>query len=188
MDDVPGRIDRAANPPGKPKLPQVGPAFLTQEDAAYWAHRKIPLKPDREYGSVILQRPDGGFVATVPIAGEVTRFDFGTVIEVDAKGSYVHPNGYKCVANLHCHAALHDKIREHNPKWDELLVRLFISFFLISILWLMWLHGISFPPPTSPVPTGRCSSIPPAARALSTVTTFGVGRVRPPAIRWVPMT
>ncbi|MEG2390689.1 MAG: DUF4329 domain-containing protein [Pseudomonas sp.] len=129
MDDVPGRIDRAANPPGKPKLPQVGPAFLTQEDAAYWAHRKIPLKPDREYGSVILQRPDGGFVATVPIAGEVTRFDFGTVIEVDAKGSYVHPNGYKCVANLHCHAALHDKIREHNPKWDELLVRLFISFF-----------------------------------------------------------
>jgi hypothetical protein len=125
MNDVSG----PAKPSRKFRLPTLSPAFLTEEDAAYWVHNRIPLKPDREYGSVILLRPDGRFVATVPIPGEVTRFDFGTIIEVDAAGQYVHPRGYKCVANLHCHAPLYEEVRKANPRQDERLTRLFINFF-----------------------------------------------------------
>ncbi|MBC8997098.1 DUF4329 domain-containing protein [Pseudomonas sp. N40(2020)] len=129
MSDVSGRNGRAARPPGQPRLQQLSLAFLTEEDAAHWVHSRIPDKPDKEYGSVILLRPDGKFVATKPIPGQVTRFDFGTIIEVDANGNYVHPQGYRCVANVHCHAALYDHIRQANPTWDELHVRLFINFF-----------------------------------------------------------
>ncbi|WP_160055430.1 DUF4329 domain-containing protein [Pseudomonas sp. R84] len=129
MNDVSGQTGRAAKPSRKFRLPSLSPAFLTEEDAAYWVHTRIPLKPDREYGSVILLRPDGRFVATVPIPGEVTRFDFGTIIEVDAAGQYVHPRGYRCVANLHCHAPLYEDVRKNNPRQDERLVRLFINFF-----------------------------------------------------------
>ncbi|MCP1474216.1 hypothetical protein ABIA54_001697 [Pseudomonas sp. EB276 TE3739] len=129
MNDVSGRTERAAKPSGKTRLPPLSPGFLKEEDAAFWAHTRIPLKPDREYGSVILRRPDGRYVATSPIPGQVTRFDFGTLIEVDASGNYVHPSGYRCVANVHCHAPLHDHVRAANPRWDELLIRLFISFF-----------------------------------------------------------
>ncbi|CAI8932023.1 DUF3536 domain-containing protein [Pseudomonas sp. IT-347P] len=129
MNDVSGRTERAGKTSGRTRLPPLSPGFLKQEDAAYWVHTRIPRNPDREYGSVILLRPDGRYVATSPIPGQVTRFDFGTLIEVDASGNYVHPSGYRCVASVHCHAPLHDRVRASNPRWSEQLVRLFISFF-----------------------------------------------------------
>jgi hypothetical protein len=129
MNDVSGQTRRTAMPSRKFRMPPLSPAFLTEEDAAYWVHNRIPLKPEREYGSVILLRPDGRFVASSPIPGEVTRFDFGSIIEVDASGNYVHPLGYKCVANLHCHAPLYEEASKANPRQDEKLLRLFINFF-----------------------------------------------------------
>jgi hypothetical protein len=129
MNEVPGRTGRAASAFGKPRLPRLSPAFVTEEDAAYWAHTQIPVKPDREYGSVIMLRPDGLFVATEPVSGSVDRFDFGTIIEVDARGSYVQPQGYRCVANLHNHAPLYKEVRNANPGVDEFHLRLFINFF-----------------------------------------------------------
>jgi hypothetical protein len=129
MNDVSGQTGRTGVPSRNFRMPSLSPAFLTEEDAAYWVHNRIPLKTDREYGSVILLRPDGRFVATSPIPGEVTRFDFGTIIEVDAAGHYVHPRGYKCVANLHCHAPLYEEVRKANPRQDERMIRLFINFF-----------------------------------------------------------
>lgn len=129
MNDVSGQTGRTGIPSRKFRMPSLSPAFLTEEDAAYWVHSRIPLKTDREYGSVILLRPDGRFVATSPIPGEVTRFDFGTIIEVDAAGHYVHPRGYKCVANLHCHAPLYEEVRKANPRQEERLIRLFINCF-----------------------------------------------------------
>ena len=115
--------------PRKAKMPRLSPSFLTQEDAAYWVHSKIPDKPDKEYGSVIVRLPDGLFAATQPVPGQVNRFDFSTLIEVDASGKYVQPKGYTCVANVHSHPPAHDQIRNANPGQDELTLRLFISFF-----------------------------------------------------------
>ncbi|AZZ74148.1 hypothetical protein CCX46_03020 [Pseudomonas sp. RU47] len=129
MNDVSGRSGRAARTSAKFKLPPLSPAFLTEEDAAYWAHTRIARKSDKEYGSVILLRPDGKFVVTSPIAGEPTRFDFGSLLEIDAAGMMLHPLGYRCVASLHSHPPLHDEFRKDNPRQDERLVRLFISFF-----------------------------------------------------------
>ncbi|WP_332765108.1 DUF4329 domain-containing protein [Pseudomonas koreensis] len=107
----------------------MSPAFLTEEDAAYWVHTRIALNADKEYGSVILLRPDGKFVATSPIAGESTSFDFGSILQTDSTGAMLHPLGYRCIASVHSHPSIHDQVREANPNQHERLVRLFISFF-----------------------------------------------------------
>ncbi len=72
MSDVSGRSGRTASP-AKKRLLTLSTAFLTQEDAAYWVHSRIPLGSDREHGSVILLRPDGKFVATAPVPGDGAR-------------------------------------------------------------------------------------------------------------------
>ena len=129
MSDVPRRETRAALPLPKASLPKLSPSFLTEEDAACWVHGQIPATAQREYGSVILRLPDGAFVATTPVPGEVNRFDFRTIIALDERGNYVHPQGYVCVANVHSHPPAHDKVREANPGQDEATLRIFLNFF-----------------------------------------------------------
>lgn len=129
MNDMSGREIRAAVPPPKASLPKLSPGFLTEEDAAFWAHSRIPANRDREYGSVIVQLPDGEFAATTPVGGGVNTFDFRTILNVDAHGGYVHPQGYTCVANVHSHPPAHDKVREANSGQDEVTLRFFINFF-----------------------------------------------------------
>lgn len=129
MSHVSGRSGRTASSSATFKLPPLSPAFLTEEDAAYWVHTRIPLNPDKEYGSVILLRPDGKFLATSPIAGEATRFDFGTIVQTDALGGMLHPLGYRCIASVHSHPPLHDQFRNGNRRQDETLLRLFMSFY-----------------------------------------------------------
>ena len=129
MNDVSDRSGRAAMFPAKVKLPPLSPGFLTEEDAAYWVHTRVPLDSDREYESAILLRPDGRFVATLPIAGEATSFDFGAIIATDALGAMLHPPGYRCIANVHSHPALHGQVRNAHLRQDEMLVRLFIGFY-----------------------------------------------------------
>ncbi|WP_275407422.1 DUF4329 domain-containing protein [Pseudomonas granadensis] len=128
MSDVSGRSGRAASP-AKKRLPTLSPAFLTQEDAAYWVHSRIPLGSDREHGSVILLRPDGKFVATAPVPGGVSSFDLSTIVELDAPGSLVPPKGYTFVANIHSHPPRHDVFRKLYPDLDEMNLRLFVNFF-----------------------------------------------------------
>jgi len=129
MSDVSGRSGRAASSTETFKLPPLSPAFLGEEDAAYWVHTRIPLRADKEYGSVILLRPDGKFVATSPIAGEATSFDFGAILQTDTTGAMLHPLGYRCIASVHSHPSIHAQVREANSRQHESLVRLFISFF-----------------------------------------------------------
>ncbi|WP_409315677.1 DUF4329 domain-containing protein [Pseudomonas sp. KCJK9016] len=129
MNDVSSRDTRAAVPPQKARLPKLSPIFLTEEDAAYWVHNQIPRGADREYGSVILRLPEGEFAASKPLPGEVNRFDFRTIIDVDSKGNYVHPRDYTCVANVHSHPPAYDMVRKANPGQDEASVRLFLNFF-----------------------------------------------------------
>lgn len=129
MNDMSGREVRAAVLPSKTRLPKLSPGFLTEEDAAYWVHGQIPANADREYGSVIVQLPDGDFAATQPVQGEVNTFDFRTILDTDANGNYVHPAGYTCVANVHSHPPALDKVRAANPGQDEITLRLFLNFF-----------------------------------------------------------
>lgn len=129
MNDMSGRVIRAAVPASKARFPKLSPGFLTEEDAAYWVHSQIPANADREYGSVIVQLPDGDFAATQPVEGEVNTFDFRTILDTDPNGNYVHPQGYTCVANVHSHPPAHDKVRAANPRQDEVTLRLFINFF-----------------------------------------------------------
>ncbi len=127
---VPSR--RAATESRKSRLPPLSPPFLSEEDAAYWVHTRIPPKPEMEYGSVILLRPDGKFVATSPIPGEAATFDLSTIIDFDALGELEPPKGYRFAANIHSHAALHDVVGEAYPELDEMNLRLFINFFSSS--------------------------------------------------------
>ncbi|MGY2342509.1 DUF4329 domain-containing protein [Pseudomonas sp. SDO5532_S415] len=129
MNDMSGREVRAAVLPSKTRFPKLSPGFLTEEDAAYWVHGQIPANADREYGSVIVQLPDGDFAATQPVQGEVNTFDFRTILDTDANGNYVHPAGYTCVANVHSHPPALDKVRAANPGQDEVTLRLFLNFF-----------------------------------------------------------
>ncbi len=107
MSHVSGQSGRTASSSATFKLPPLSPAFLTEEDAAYWVHTRIPLNPDKEYGSVILLRPDGKLLATSPIAGQATGFDFGTIVQTDVLGGMLHPLGYRCVASVHSHPPIH---------------------------------------------------------------------------------
>lgn len=129
MNDMSGRPGLAAPASRKSRVPQLSPPFLSEEDAAYWVHMRIPLKPKREYGSLILLRPDGKYVASSPVAGATDTFEFSSIIDFDASGDLEPPGGYRFVATLHSHVALHDDVAEQYPELDELGVRLFVNFF-----------------------------------------------------------
>ncbi|MGX9865794.1 DUF4329 domain-containing protein [Pseudomonas moraviensis] len=132
MNDVPGRPGLAATHTGKSRLPPLSPAFLSEEDAAYWVHTRLPRKPDREYGSVILRRPDGKFVATAPTPGDATSFDLSTVLDLGISGYWQAPSGYRFVAHLHSHVALYDVVSAAWPELDERRRRLFVNFFSLK--------------------------------------------------------
>ena len=99
------RVKRTANI--TVKLPALSPPFISADDAAWFAHEAIGNKKDREYGGAILQREDGRFFATRPIAGKTVSFDFETLMSTDAQGNFVHPAGFKCYAFYHSHPDSH---------------------------------------------------------------------------------
>jgi hypothetical protein len=129
MNDMSDRSGRATAPSRKSKLPPLSPAFLSEDDAAYWVHTRIPLKAKTEYGSMILLRPDGKFVASSPVPGDATTFDMSILIDFDASGDLQPPAGYRFAANVHSHVALHAEVGEAYPELDEMGLRLFVNFF-----------------------------------------------------------
>ncbi|WP_277760411.1 DUF4329 domain-containing protein [Pseudomonas sp. A34-9] len=129
MTDVSGRFGRAPLPSRKSKVPPLSPPFLTDEDAAYWVHNRIPANADREYGSVILLRDDGHFFASSPVPGEETSFDLGTIIDFDTLGFPAPPDGYRFAANVHSHPPIYDEMRRSYPSLDDMNLRLFINLF-----------------------------------------------------------
>lgn len=66
MDDTQS-LDSSALP-HKP-LPPLSAAFISADDAAYWAHEQIGSKRDREYGGAILKY-ENRYFATTPVPGE----------------------------------------------------------------------------------------------------------------------
>lgn len=111
-------------------LPSVGPAFVSMDDAARYAHGKIGNRRDIEYGGVILENlADGYFYATEPLAGARNSFDPWTVLKVDSAGKYLHPEGYRCVADYHSHPDMFDEFEANNPTFSDRQVRALNSFF-----------------------------------------------------------
>jgi hypothetical protein len=119
MDNLLNRIE----------LPALGPPFISADDAARFAHEAIGDKRDREYGGLILQREDGRFVATRPVAGEQMHFDFKKLLAMDAQGNFLHPAGYTCQALYHSHPAGHAEVKKNNPGLSDDQVALVVSFY-----------------------------------------------------------
>lgn len=114
---------------GAARLPPLSAAFVHEADAAYWAHRKIGARRDREYGGVIVKNPDGLYFATEPVPGDAMQFDLFKVLAVSPEGYYQHPRGYTCVASYHSHPSQHERIEQRNRSFDTRMVKAFLGFF-----------------------------------------------------------
>ncbi len=111
-------------------LPALGPAFISMDDAARYAHAQIGKRRDMEYGGVILEgEEDGYFYATEPIAGGRNFFDHWSVLKVDSEGKYMQPEGYRCVADYHSHPDMFDEFEANYPEFSDRQVRALNSFF-----------------------------------------------------------
>ena len=83
-------------------LPPLSAAFISADDAAYWAHEQIGSRRDREYGGAILKYQSRYF-ATTPIAGKTSAFTLNDVFSLGDDGKLVLPPGYACAAIYHSH-------------------------------------------------------------------------------------
>jgi hypothetical protein len=101
-----GQLEKQSHeqpPTTAPVLPPVSQPFICEDDAANWFHQHERVT-DRESGSLILQRPDGKFVATTPIQDETNTFDFERLLSYDRVTQVIsHPAGYLCVGVCHSH-------------------------------------------------------------------------------------
>lgn len=109
-------------------LPPLSPPFIREEDAAYWAHRQIGAKREKEYGGVILSA-DNRFYATTPIVGKELTFSLRTVLNVDAQHRLLAPPGYALVAFYHSHPASHELVQQTNPGLPNQYIKPHINFF-----------------------------------------------------------
>ncbi|CRM62232.1 DUF4329 domain-containing protein [Pseudomonas sp. 58 R 3] len=134
------REERAASSNrGTTRLPAVSPGFINEADAAYWAHKKIGARRDKEYGGVILRKYTGRYHATEPVPGKGLQFDLREVLTVSADGQFEQPKGYTCVASYHSHPADHELTQKANPNFDSKTVKAFLSFFSDGDFW----HGVN---------------------------------------------
>ncbi|NWA00082.1 hypothetical protein [Pseudomonas gingeri] len=75
--------------------PELGPVFLSADDAARHAQQIIQGGTDKELGGLIFQREDGTFVATLPTSGSGSRFDSESLYPVTASGIADFPPGHR---------------------------------------------------------------------------------------------
>lgn len=127
-------------PSTAPVLPSVSQPFISVDAAAYWLHQH-ERQNDREYGALILQRPDGKFVATTPMQGEATSFDFERLLPFDQQTQTIsHPAGYRCVGSYHSHPEYAEQIARTYPSYSEDQVKLYIALPSINDLALTFRH------------------------------------------------
>ncbi|AZE82019.1 hypothetical protein C4J98_0578 [Pseudomonas orientalis] len=119
-----------ADPKPDVELPPVGPGFVSMDDAARYAHEQIGSQRDVEYGGVILQSlADELFYATDPVEGGENYFDMTTVLNRDSNRQYVHPEGYRCVAEYHSHPDLFDRYKANHPDFSDRRIKALNSFY-----------------------------------------------------------
>ena len=123
-------LEQLANPPleqppsAAPVLPPVSPPFISEDDAAFWVHQHERVS-DREYGALILRRPDGKFVATTPLKGEASSFDIERLLAYDRQTRTItHPAGFICVGTYHSHPDSAERFARAYPRYNEYQVKL----------------------------------------------------------------
>ncbi|MGY2235721.1 hypothetical protein ACW9ID_11920 [Pseudomonas gingeri] len=92
-------------------LPELGPIFLSADDAARHAQQIIQGGTDKELGGLIFQREDGSFVATLPTSGSGSRFDSESLYPVTETGIADFPPGHRLHALYRANISL-SAIRE----------------------------------------------------------------------------
>jgi hypothetical protein len=108
-----------------PVLPPVSQPFICVDDAALWLHQHERVS-DREYGALLLQRPDGNYVATTPLTGETNTFDLERLLAYDRQTRTItHPAGYLCVGRYHSHPEYAEQTARAHPRYSEDQVKLF---------------------------------------------------------------
>ncbi|MHC8346166.1 hypothetical protein [Pseudomonas sp. RT6P73] len=119
--------------PSKPgeaaRFPALGPSFISADDAAYWVHRQIGARRDRAYGGVIVQRGDGKFQPTLPVAGRMGHFDFDSMLSTGTSGELFTPIGYSGAAYYLSHSASHAEVLRTHPRWTGEQIKLSLGFF-----------------------------------------------------------
>jgi hypothetical protein len=123
-------------------LPVSGPAFISVDDAAYWAHQQMGIHRDATHGGVILRRRDGKFVPAVPQADWSSWA--GEFAVVNTGSGYVpfFPEGFTCAASFFAPAADHDEVQRLHPDWSAEQVKLSLGFFSRSRL-LGYLNNVN---------------------------------------------
>jgi len=76
-------------------LPELGPAFLSADDAARDAQAIIHGGSDKEFGGLIFQREDATFVATRPTTGDTARFKSDSLYPMTETGLVKFPEGHR---------------------------------------------------------------------------------------------
>lgn len=111
-------------------FPALGPSFISVDDAAYWVHRQIGAHRADPYGGVILERYDGKFVPTLPVAGRRVFFDFHAFLSTGTTSrQQFEPQGFTGVAYYLSCAADHGLIQKQYPHWTTEQIKLYLGFF-----------------------------------------------------------
>ncbi|OYQ18364.1 hypothetical protein B7L09_14265 [Pseudomonas mandelii] len=123
----------STSPPSAPRktttFPAFGPTFISADDAAYWVHRHIGASRDKAYGGVIVQRGDGKFQPTLPVAGRMGHFDFDFLLTPGTPNELFAPPGYSGAAYYLSHSASHADVLRVHPGWTTEQVTLSLGFF-----------------------------------------------------------
>lgn len=96
-----GRVTADWQPYNRFYRRELGPSFVTADDAARYAHKQIASRTGSVYGGLIYQRLDNRFVATEPLSGKNETFDASMVFP--AQLARFVPTGCSVVAVYHSH-------------------------------------------------------------------------------------
>lgn len=96
--DRQGRVTRTWSAYQNPIRRRVGPAFASLDDAARYAAAIVGEGRQRSYGGVLLRMPEGGFVATDPLAVPPQGYELNWIYPDAAIAQGLYPAGSLIVA------------------------------------------------------------------------------------------
>ncbi|OIN51926.1 hypothetical protein BLL37_19220 [Pseudomonas azotoformans] len=131
--DRSGVVDDTWTPYSQVVLPALSAAFLTADDAALHAHRRIGRRREQVLGGLILKRGDGRFVVTEPLPAGPRPFAFagGYPLDRQKQPIILHPDHH-----LHGRYAsrtalsLTDPAQAIERKWTRQEAELYAQMFL----------------------------------------------------------
>lgn len=133
MDSTHIQDDQAAST--RRPVPHLGPAFVTDHDAAHWAHQQIGNRRETVFGGLVFKRDDGMYLPSVPVAGTATAFDFQSdLLKVDANRNFLAYEGHSVHALYSSRGEDGTRRSAQIQHWTGAQRRLDRSFFPINIL------------------------------------------------------